>query len=181
LEVKVDRSRGQRLQTMASYTFSRAEDMDNYQLPEDSRNLAAEKGRADTDIRHNLTFGFTWQLPANRRLTRGWSVSGIGSFRSGRPYTQTWGDDSNGTTQNDARPDGRNTLKTDSYQNVDLALTRQFSRRLTTIEVRLEAFDLFNTVNFDEYVGTLSSPLYFKPISAFPKRRVQLATVVRFH
>jgi len=180
LEVKVDRSRGQRLQTMASYTLSRAEDMDNYQLPEDSRNLAAEKGRADTDIRHNLTFGFTWQLPANRRLTRGWSVSGIGSFRSGRPYTQTWGDDSNGTTQNDARPDGRNTLKTDSYQNVDLALTRQFSRRLTTIEVRLEAFDLFNTVNFDEYVGTLSSPLYFKPISAFPKRRVQLATVVRF-
>jgi hypothetical protein len=178
LQVKVERATGS-LQTVASYTLSRAEDMDNYLLPEDSRNLAAEKARADTDIRHNLTVGFTWQLPA-RRVLNGWVLSGIGTFRSNRPYTITWGDDRNGTTQNDARPDGRNTAETDSYQNVDVSLMRRFSIRKTTIEGRIEAFNVVNTVNFDQYVGTLLSPFYSNPVTAFPKRRVQVAAILRF-
>ena len=44
----------------------------------------------------------------------------------------------------------------------------------------MEAFNAFNTTNFDEYVGTLSSPLYAKPVSAFPKERLQLAAILRF-
>ena len=165
---------------LASYTLSRAEDMDNYQLPEDSRNIDAEKARANTDVTENLTVGFTWQMPGARRLLSGWSLSGIGVFRSNRPYTITWGDDRNGTTQNDARPDGRNTGTTDAYQNVDLALSRRFSRGVTAIDARVEAFNIFNTTNYDEYVGALLSPLFARPISAFPNRRVQLAAIVRF-
>ena len=179
LQVKADRSTG-RLQMLASYTLSRAEDMDNYQLPEDSRNIEAEKARANADVTHNLTVGFTWQIPGTRRPLTGWSLSGIGVFRSNRPYTMTWGDDRNGTTQNDARPDGRNTFETDAYQNLDLALSRRFSRGSTAIEARVEAFNIFNTTNHDEYVGALLSPLFAKPISAFPNRRVQLAAIVRF-
>jgi hypothetical protein len=127
LQVKADRSTG-RLQAMASYTWSQAEDMGNYQLPEDNRNFEAEKALANTDVAHNLTIGFTWQLPATSRLLNGWSLSGIGVFRSNRPYTITWGDDRNGTTQNDARPDGRNTGKTDAFENVDVALVKRFRR-----------------------------------------------------
>jgi hypothetical protein len=154
--------------------------MANYQLPEDSRNIEAEKARANTDVRHNMAVGFTWQMSAARRLLRDWSASGVVMFRSNRPYTVTWGDDRNGTTQNDARPDGRNTGKTDTYQNVDLSLARRFSRGSTVIEARVEAFNVFNVTNFDEYVGALLSPLYAKPITTFPKRRVQLAAIVRF-
>jgi hypothetical protein len=179
LQVKADRSTG-RLQAMASYTWSRAEDMDNYQLPEDSRNLDAEKARANTDVAHNLTIGFTWQLPAASRVLNGWSLSGIGVFRSNRPYTITWGDDRNGTTQNDARPDGRNTGETDAYQNIDLALARRFARGSKAIDARIEAFNVFNTTNYDEYVGALLSPLFARPVSAFPSRRVQFAAIVRF-
>lgn len=179
LQVKVDRSTG-RLQAMASYTWSRAEDMGNYQLPEDSRNLEAEKARANTDVAHNLTIGFTWQLPPTSRLLNGWSLSGIGTFRSNRPYTITWGDDRNGTTQNDARPDGRNTGETDPYQNIDLALARRFTRGSTSIDARIETFNVFNTSNYDEYVGALLSPLFARPVSAFPSRRVQFAAIVRF-
>ncbi len=179
LQVKADRSTG-RLQMLASYTLARAEDMDNYQLPEDSRNIEAEKARASADVTHNLTVGFTWQMPGARRLSSGWSLSGIGVFRSNRPYTITWGDDRNGTTQNDARPGGRNTGRTDAYQNVDLALSRRFSRGSTAIDARVEAFNIFNTTNYDEYVGALLSPLFARPISAFPNRRVQLAAIVRF-
>ena len=179
LQVRADRSMG-RLQVLGSYTFSRAEDMDNYQLPEDSRNIDAEKARAGTDVTHNLMVGFTWQMPRARALLSGWSLSGIGVFRSNRPYTITWGDDRNGTTQNDARPDGRNTGRTDAYQNVDLALSRRFSAGFMTIDVRVEMFNIFNTTNYDEYVGALLSPLFAQPISAFPNRRVQLAAIARF-
>jgi hypothetical protein len=50
----------------------------------------------------------------------------------------------------------------------------------TTVEARVEMFNVFNTANYDEYVGALLSPLFAKPISAFPNRRVQLAAIVRF-
>lgn len=179
LQVKAERSTG-RLHGLMSYTLGRGEDMLNYQLPEDSRNLDAEKGRSNADVRHNLTVGATWAVPGTDRLLRGWSLSGIGVFRSNRPYTITWGDDRNGTTQNDARPAGRNTGKTDGYQNVDLALTRRFTKGARTLEARVEGFNVLNIVNYDEYVGALLSPFYAKPISAFPKRRIQLAATVRF-
>jgi Carboxypeptidase regulatory-like domain/TonB dependent receptor len=179
LQVKADRSSG-RLQAMASYTLSHGEDMLNYQLPEDSRNLDAERARANADVRHNLTVGFTWSLPGTRPVLRDWNLSGIGVFRSNRPYTITWGDDRNGTTQNDARPDGRNTAATDAYQNLDLALSRRFPFGSRSFEARVETFNLFNVTNYDEYVGALLSPFYAQPVSAFPKRRVQLAATVRF-
>ena len=179
LQIKLERTTG-RLQTIASYTYAHAEDLDNYQLPEDSRNLEAEKGRANTDIRHNLSLGMTWQVPFESAALRNWSLSGIGIFRSGRPYTQVWGDDRNGTTQHDARPGGRNTLETDGYQNVDVVLARKFPAGATTIEGRFEVFNLFNTTNYDEYIGTLNSPYYGQPYTAFPPRRIQLAAIVRF-
>ena len=179
LQVKADRSTG-RLQTIASYTFSRGEDVANYQLPEDSRNIDAEKARANADIRHNLTVGFAWQFPGARRVLRDWSLAGIGVVRGNRPYTIAWGDDRNGTTQNDARPDGRNTGRTGSYRSVDLSLARRFTRGSTVVEARVEAFNAFNTTNFDEYIGTLLSPLYGRPVTAFPSRRMQLAAIVRF-
>ena len=179
LQVKADRSIGP-LQAMASYTLSHAEDMLNYQLPEDSRNVDAEKARANADVRHNLTVGATWAIPGSNGLLRDWTLSGIGVFRSARPYTITWGDDRNGTTQNDARPDGRNTASTDSYQNVDLALTRRFGWGSRAVEARGEAFNVFNTTNYDEYVGALLSPYYARPVSAFPKRRLQFAAILRF-
>src|SRR5207249_4225062 len=123
-------------QTMVSYSLSHAEDMDNYQLPEDSRDIEAERARANTDTRHNLVVAINWEAPGSSRLFGGWSISGIGTFRSGRPYTETWGDDRNGTTQNDARPAGRNTRETDSYQNVDLSVVRRFRWRDRVIELR---------------------------------------------
>ena len=179
LQVKFSRSAGG-LEATAAYTWSKAEDMANYQLPEDSRNVAAEKGRAGADVRHNVSAGFTWEVPGTRLLARDWSVSSIGVFRSNRPYTITWGDDRNGTTQNDARPDRRNTGNTGPYRTVDVAVTRRFHRGRVTTDGRLEVFNLLNAINYDQYVGELLSPQFSQPVSAFPKRRVQLAAIVRF-
>ena len=149
-------------------------------MPEDSRNLDAERARASTDVRHNFVVGFTWDLQGQGRFLKDWSLSGIGTFRSNRPYDITWGDDRNGTTQNDARPDGRNTGKTDAFQNVDLAVAKRFRWGTRVLEARAEAFNVCNTTNFNEYVGALLSPLFAQPVSAFPKRRLQLAAIIRF-
>ena len=110
----------------------------------------------------------------------GWTLSGLGLFRSGRPYTMTWGDDRNGTTQNDARPGNRNTVRGDAFGSVDLAATKRVDWSRHSMELRAEVFNVLSTTNYDEYVGSLSSPAFGSPISAFPRRRVQLAAIVRF-
>jgi hypothetical protein len=59
-------------------------------------------------------------------------------------------------------------------------VARRFGVRSAVVEGRLEAFNVFNAVNYHEYVGQLLSPLFGKPVSAFPQRRLQLAASVRF-
>ena len=179
LQIKAERTSGA-VQTMISYTFAHADDMANYLLPEDSRNIAAEKARADSDVHHNLSAGLTWQLPGTSAWTRDWSLAGVGIFHSNRPYTIVWGDDRNGTTQNDARPGARNTGETGPFRSVDLAVTRKFTVGSTAIEGRVEAFNIFDAINYDQYVGSLLSFSYAQPVSAFPSRRIQLAGIVRF-
>jgi hypothetical protein len=179
LQIKAGRSRG-RLHAVASYTWASAEDQASYVLPEDSRNLAAEHARADNDLRHNLVMGFAVDLPGRGPVLGGWALSGLGAFRSNRPYTITWGDDRNGTTQNDARPGARNTGRTGAYRNLDLALVRRFAVGPRAIEARVEVFNVTNTTNYADYAGALSSPFYSRPVSAFPTRRVQFAALLRF-
>jgi hypothetical protein len=179
LQVKLARS-STTTQLMGTYTWGRARDKANYQLPEDSRNLAAEEARASTDVRHSMAAAFSWQPEASHALWRNWSLATLTVLRSNRPYTISWGDDRNGTTQNDARPDGRNTGKTGPYRTVDIAIGRRFRRGQASTEVRVEAFNAFNATNYDQYVGELLSPLFGRPTSAFPPRRVQLALIVRF-
>ena len=179
LQVKAERSSG-RFQAMASYTLANAKDQANYLLPEDSRQIDLEKARADNDIRHNLSAALTWALPGTGRMRGDWTLAGLGLFRSNRPYTITWGDRRNGTTQNDARPGDRNTAKGGIFRTVDLAATKRFRSTRATVEIRAEAFNVFSTVNYDEYVGALSSPAYSTPVSAFPRRRIQLAVIARF-
>lgn len=179
LEVKFDRTRGP-LHLIAAYTRSRAEDMANDALPEDSRDLRADRARSSADIPHNVTAGFEWSVPGSRPLTRGWSLAGVGMYRSRRPYTISWGDDRNGTTQNDARPGQRNTGETGPYRTIDLALTRRFQWRAATIDARAQVFNALNATNYEQYVGELLSPLFGRPVSAFPPRRIEIAAIVRF-
>lgn len=179
LQVRVTRARGA-FQTFGSYTLARADDQLNGELPEDSLNPSADRGPAAADVRHNATGAVTWSLPGARAWLRAWSVSGVLAVRSGRPYTVTWGDDRNGTTQGDARPGGRNTARTGTYRTIDASLVRRFHSGGRTIDARADLFNVLNSTNFDQYVGALLSPLYSQPVSAFPQRRLQLALIARF-
>jgi hypothetical protein len=179
LQVKASRTAGSLL-TVASYTLASARDRANYQIPEDSRNIPAETGPANEDIRHNFSMGLSWAVPGSGRFSRGWTLSGLGILRTGKPYTITWGDDRNGTTQNDARPGGRNTVRGDAFGSVDLAATKRLSYTRGGLDLRVEIFNILNATNYAEYVGALSSAAFGSPISAFPRLRMQVAAILRF-
>ena len=58
--------------------------------PQNSRDLAAEWGPSDFDVRHRLVASATWNVPASaarRRCCAHWQVSGVFTAQSGRPFT----------------------------------------------------------------------------------------------
>jgi hypothetical protein len=65
---------------------------------QDDTNYRAEYGNADYDVRHNLEFDYTYQLPAAPKLpgwlASGWQVNGITQLRSGLSVNVTCGCDS---------------------------------------------------------------------------------------
>ena len=94
------------LSLQAAYTWSKSIDNasgifasagdPNY--PQDSWNLAAERGRSNFDVPHRFTAGYTWDLPFGKgrrwlgegvaaALFGGWQTDGIVVLQSGRPFT----------------------------------------------------------------------------------------------
>jgi len=80
---------------------------------------------------------------------------------------------------------GRNTYRGPSYFNVDLALVKSIHVPFVTskgadIQLRLESFNLFNTVNLFNPIGDLSNPNFGKSTSALPGRIVQFGLRFQF-
>jgi hypothetical protein len=64
-------------------------------------------GPSTTDVRNLAVISATYELPFHRnRLVSGWSISGIGTFESGLPFTPQLGFNptNNGDTRNPIRP-----------------------------------------------------------------------------
>ncbi len=91
-----------------SYTYGNSRDQAPEHLaagsgrPQNGRDLKAWEGPSDFDIRHRLTTDFVLELPFGRNkpfmqdgvggaVLGGWTVSGIFSARTGRPFTVTQG------------------------------------------------------------------------------------------
>lgn len=114
-------------QFQASYTLSETTDETQGQVSLDVSNSSiygqnpydqvGDRGPADFDVRHVLTFNAAWDLPVGRSLTglagvfgKGWQVNALGTFRSGLPFTPTVGNNwstSGLPTQNSVRPNLR--------------------------------------------------------------------------
>jgi hypothetical protein len=44
----------------------------------------------------------------------------------------------------------------------------------------LDAFNVLNTVNYTSYVGTITAPLFGRPVAAQAPRELQLSARVKF-
>jgi len=79
--------------------------------PEDYYDLGLEKQLTDNDQRHQATVSFVWKPDyfghfnmVTRTLLDGWSISGIISLRSGKPFNITSGTDDNFDGDTNDRP-----------------------------------------------------------------------------
>jgi hypothetical protein len=81
----------------AAYTYAKSIDETsntggtiqyNFPTAQDSRNLAAERGRSDFDIGHSFTGNFIWSPGLSRHLLlKDWQLAGTSTVYTGPPFT----------------------------------------------------------------------------------------------
>jgi len=86
---------------LASYTWSKSiDDASNFfssagdpNFPQNSYNVAAERGRSNFDVSHRLSVSYSYALPFRHvdgvagKLVNGWETFGIVTLQTGRPFT----------------------------------------------------------------------------------------------
>ncbi len=87
---------------LASYTWSKSiDDASNFftsagdpNFPQNSYNVAAERGLSNFDVRHRMSLSYSYELPFRKpgdglvaSLVNGWETFGIVTLQSGRPFT----------------------------------------------------------------------------------------------
>jgi hypothetical protein len=128
-----------------------------------------DEGPTDNDVRHTLSVNGSTALPLGLQL------AGILSYRSALPYS---------AVTNGPRPDGkpfafrpepRNARRGDSARSLDLRVAKIVKiggRR--SMSAFIEMFNVTNTLNYGDYVGTITSTLFGQPTTGAPMRRTQL-------
>jgi hypothetical protein len=93
LQVRVERRFSRGFGFLSSYTWGHAIDDRPGQgggPSQDYSNLRAERGNADFDVRHNWVVSGSFELPFGKgKSWGGWTLSGISTAQSGRPFTVT--------------------------------------------------------------------------------------------
>lgn len=87
------------LSSTLNYTWSHSIDdasdgedfVPNAAQPTDSSSLSSNRGNSNFDVRHRLTWNFTYELPNAtdsrfKRLRNGWGINGIVTVQSGQPF-----------------------------------------------------------------------------------------------
>jgi hypothetical protein len=142
--------------TGASYTWSKGiDDGPNPSfvlIPQDSQNLKAERAISSDNVGQRFVLNATVEGPTHQNaLVNNFRLGTIVTLESPNYFTKFAGFDANGDIfgNNDrVGIEPRNTFKGDTYQTIDLRLSRTFkaTERLS-LETIAEAFNLFNTVN----------------------------------
>ena len=150
-------------------------------FPSNNWDLRGEWSRASFDTRH---FVYLYGTLSVGKLFK---FGLIFSANSGRPYSMTIGRDDNRDGVANDRPPGvpRNSLHATGAATLDMRWSRDFplhpgrteGMRLAT---SVDAFNLFNRVDYTSFVGNLSSPFFGNPVAAAPARRLQLSVGVKF-
>ncbi|MBZ5522513.1 MAG: carboxypeptidase regulatory-like domain-containing protein [Acidobacteriia bacterium] len=140
----------------ASYTWSRGiDDGPNPSfvlIPQDTGNLKAERALSSDSVGQRLVFNTIIEGPTKQNvIVNNFQLSTIVTLESPNYFTKFAGFDANGDIfgNNDrVGIEPRNTFKGDSYQTVDMRISRNFkATEHLNVEAMAEAFNLLNTVN----------------------------------
>lgn len=185
-----------------SYTWSKSlDDGPNPSfvlIPQDTFDFRAEKALSADHVAHRFVGTATLQGPTRKHfLVNDWQLSTIVSLESPHYFTKFAGLDTNGDgfTSNDrVGIEPRNTFKGDSFQSVDMRVSRVFkiNERLA-LQGLVESFNMLNTVNVrffntaytaPDFIpggtpGTFTegspNPNYGTPRAVFNPRQIQFA------
>lgn len=150
-----------------SYTWSKSlDDGPNPSfvlIPQDTFDFHAEKALSADHVAHRFVANATFQGPTKMNpLVNNWQLSTIVSLESPHYFTKFAGLDTNadGFPINDrVGIEPRNTFKGDSYQSVDLRLSRTFKvTERVNLQALAEGFNTLNTVNVRFYNTVYSAP-----------------------
>jgi hypothetical protein len=175
----------------------------------DENNMRLNRGPSDFDIRHVGSVAYSYDLPfASGWQVQG--ITSLISGRPYTLYSGTdtpFGSNSNrimntpgslvrgstislapGFTTAQLTPArgtfgtiGRNTESGDSLVQFNLSVGKTFAfGERARLQFRTEAFNLFNTVNYDLPDGLLTSRNFGQPVSAFDARQMQFAMKLTF-
>ena len=144
------------LQFGVSYTWSKSiDDGPNPSfvlMPQDISNFAAERAVSADDVRNRFVLNFTATGPTHlNRVLNGFQWGTIVTLQSPQYFTKFAGFDANGDVfgNNDrVGLEPRNTFQGDSYQSIDMRLSRTFqATERVKLQAMAEAYNLFNTLN----------------------------------
>jgi Carboxypeptidase regulatory-like domain len=233
LELKAEKRYTKGLSLLASYTFSKSIDnspgistssIASSAVAQDTRNLSAERGLSDFNVRHRVVTSTIWEIPLGKGhrvfgsgplayIFGGWQASGILSLQSGRPFTAVMSGDFSNTLNRNDRPNligdpnsgpktveqwfnkdafqpttdgsfgtaGRNIITGPGFQNLDFALSRNFSvSERVRIQFRTELFNAFNHANFNYPDSTFNASSFGRIASALDPRQIQFGLKIIF-
>jgi hypothetical protein len=179
-------------------------------IPQDSQNLKAERAISSDSVGQRFVLNGTAEGPTHRSAwMNNFRLSTIVTLESPNYFTKFAGFDANGDIfgNNDrVGIEPRNTFKGDTYQTVDLRLSRTFKpTERFHVEAMAEAFNLFNRVNvrfFNTVYGAADfcpfnpsaqgcsptqrfregspNPTYGTPRAVYNPRQIQLAVRMTF-
>ena len=164
MQVNLTKRLAHNFSTLASYTWSHTINTVEFDAPQQDPadvNLVGRPERADSllDQRQRLVVSGWYKLPYH------FTLGGVTSAASGRPYAITAGVDTNGDTSNADRPFdlasrtflGRNAGRGTPVYSTDLFLQRTFTMEHVQMELRAEGFNIFNHNNIVGRNGTYGS------------------------
>lgn len=168
VQVQLRRRFTQRVGFLVAYTFLKAEG----DGPSTSPYLRdADYGPTPNDVRHHLV------ASVNGRLPLAFELSCILNAASAFPYNWTAGVDTTGDrVPGSDRPAGvtYNSLRGDTFFSLGARLSRPFHLGgRYNLELMAEAFNLTNAVNFNQYIGVQTSPLFKQPTQALDPFQAQ--------
>ena len=154
LQVRFQRRLSRSFTTLASYTWSKSiDDASNFfssagdpNFPQNSYNVAAERGRSNFDVPHRLSVSYSYALPFGKgrqylandgwvtAVLSGWETYGIITAQSGRPFTVAL------LSEIDNSGTGRSILGFGANDRPNLVGNPELSNRTTTQWFNTSAF-----------------------------------------
>ena len=177
MAVSVNKRFSRHYQVIGSYSYSKTisdtADLNLEQGPQDPTNPGADRGLSSFDLRHRLSLAAIFESPYSAGSGGRWYqraladiyMSPIITARTGFPFNVRTGIDVNLDYNNNDRPFavGRNTGVGPGFFTTDLRVGRRIrfsADKPRSLELILDAFNLFNRTNFKEINNVTGGVLF---------------------